>query len=211
MTLRQLADRLQAMGLSLTPSALSAKERGKYPTSYGQRRMIAEACGMTITEFDSLWRSRSSVPTSQGRPGMIPVLNRTSAGEAIPRDEWGIDSGQGFDYVPTYDIEAENAFALVVEGDSMEPELRDGQVVVLRPIRPHEVLEVGDIVVVHYSSDHPNQEGQEFRTWQGIETDEDGGEWLMLGKANHRYPTRRVRREWIDQLNVAIEGRRKFK
>jgi len=66
----------------------------------------------------------------------IPVLSRVPAGEGVAYTDGDLPAGEGLGGMVTApDPQDENAFALVIEGDSMAPDLMPGDIVVVSPRR----------------------------------------------------------------------------
>lgn len=123
------------------------------------------------------------------RTRRIPVLGRVPAGvplEAINEvvEEIELDgslSGDGYDY-----------FGLLVTGDSMYPEYRDGDVVILRV---QATAETGDDVVAYI--------GGSDATLKRLTRTEAG---IQLRPLNPEYPVRSFSRQEILSLPVTIAG-----
>lgn len=130
---------------------------------------------------------RNIVPLSPRR--RVPVLGRVPAGipiEAISEvvEEIELDAGlagDGYDY-----------FGLLVTGDSMYPEYRDGDVVVLR-VQP--TAETGDDVVAYI--------GGGDATLKRLTRTENG---IQLRPLNPEYPVRSFSRQEVLSLPVTIAG-----
>ena len=198
-TQAQLAEKL---GLS-TPT-VSQKERGEISVKPPLRRKIAKAFGMTLEKFDEGWRTPNAVPRTVGGPG-IPVINRASAGVIVDYEEYGVDSGQGFEYIDRGDITDQLAFALIIKGDSMEPTLRDGDYVIFTPLNvPKPLVEhkPGMIVYVRFTPESGHHGGTVAR-WHP--TSDEGA--MLLTKDNPKYQAIACRREEIEQCAVAIQRR----
>jgi phage repressor protein C with HTH and peptisase S24 domain len=149
-SLREMGDRV---GIHF--ASFGAKERGEGKGfTYDQRRSIARALGMSMESFEAAWRG-TTIKQARG-PG-IPVINRAPAGDVVDYEEYGTDSGQGYEYLDTLGVPDDDlAFAVVVVGDSMEPNLRAGDYAIFSPLnvpRPRRTLENGKVVFVRFSDD----------------------------------------------------------
>lgn len=153
-------DRLAAR-YGYSPSGL-AKKAGLDPTSFNKSKRITPegrprwpstesiakilaATGASIDEFISLLskKSRRSAP----RP--VPVIGFAEAGAGGYFDDAGFPVGTGWDEIVFPDIDDENAYALEVSGNSMEPLYRKGDILIVSPaarVRP------GDRVIVKTKS-----------------------------------------------------------
>ncbi len=84
-------------------------------------------------------------------PNDIPVVGLTKAGRGGFYDDQGFPIGEGFRRVHRpIDVKDPNAYALIVEGDSMSPMLERGWIVY---VCPNHNYDNGDLVVVALNSD----------------------------------------------------------
>ncbi len=148
----------------LTPSGL-ARRAGLDPTSFNKSKRIAsdgrmrwpstesiskvlEATGASIDQFMSYMQS-DSVPNGTFPPqaGSIPLLGFAQAGAGGFFDDGGFPAGQGWDLVefPAAPGLKAGVYALEVQGDSMKPLYRDGDVLI---VEPGAQVRRGDRVVV---------------------------------------------------------------
>jgi phage repressor protein C with HTH and peptisase S24 domain len=144
-----------AKRIGCTRPYLSAVENGRYPVSNKILRKLSQALNVTPDFFVSTGepaledtetltremvkrkmaeRSRETVgagPRSSARS--IPVVSITAAGRPLAAfDDY--PAGTGSDYIDCpRDITDENAFALQINGDSMEPVIPDGSTVIVAP------------------------------------------------------------------------------
>jgi phage repressor protein C with HTH and peptisase S24 domain len=138
----------------LTPSGL-ARKAGLDPTSFnkskrssadGRQRWpstesihkILEATGSTLEEFMALLRRPlSGLPDGAFPPqsSTIPLLGFAQAGAGGFFDDGGFPVGQGWDVVefPVSPAQKAGVYALEVQGDSMMPLYRDGDVLIVEP------------------------------------------------------------------------------
>jgi transcriptional regulator with XRE-family HTH domain len=200
LTVRDMAEKL---GMHF--ATFAAKERGDgKPFNFAERKAIAKALGMTMEAFESAWRG-GSVKVTKG-PG-IPVINRAPAGEAVDYEEYGTDSGQGYEYLDPLGVPDDDlAFAVVVVGDSMEPNLRAGDYAIFSPMnvpRPRRQLTAGAVVFVRFSDDGTRR-GCTIARW--FPTDERRG---RLVKDNPKYAPIDVELtpESISRIAVCIQRR----
>ncbi|MBM3565409.1 MAG: helix-turn-helix transcriptional regulator [Alphaproteobacteria bacterium] len=75
----------------------------------------------------------------------VPVIGFAQAGAAGYFDDAGYPSGSGWDEIPFPALGDPHAYALEISGDSMEPVLRDGDVVV---VSPEASIRRGDRIVI---------------------------------------------------------------
>ena len=120
-------------------------EKGQRGASFDIIVNILSALGETVEGMlAEIRRSRSNVePARMSAPAPIPVVSWVTAGrwrevcdvfEPGDSDEW-IES----------DVRGKNVFALRVTGDSMDPEFKDGEIIV---VNPHIEASPNDYVVV---------------------------------------------------------------
>ncbi|MGV8938337.1 MAG: S24 family peptidase [Allorhizobium sp.] len=161
--LDRLADRYQ-----LTPSGL-ARRAGLDPTSFNKSKRIGpdgrmrwpstesiskvlEATGASIDQFMGFMSpegARDPLPDGAFPPqfSSIPLLGFAQAGAGGFFDDGGFPAGQGWDLVefPASPSRKSSVYALEVQGDSMMPLYRDGDVVI---VEPGAQVRRGDRVVV---------------------------------------------------------------
>ncbi len=183
---------------------IGRREAGQTRVRPNERFRFAKAFGLSVADFDEQWRNWS-VPRSRGAPG-IPIINRAPAGQILDYEEYGVDSGQGFEYVDWGDIEDKLAFGVIVVGDSMQPRLRDGDYVILSPCDPYRddgKLEPGRIVFVRFT-----EEVGGGCTLARFYVQENGS--IRLQKDNLAYEPILCEREAVQSIAVAIERREKL-
>ncbi len=152
----QLAERygLSASGLA-RKSGLDATSfnRSKRTSPDGRDRWpstesiskILRATGATLDEFMRLVDSGVG-----GAKSTIPLIGLTQAGSGRSFTEDGMPTGgPGWEEVEFPDLSNEKVFALEVQGDSMEPLYRDGDVLI---VSPSANIRKGDRVVVRTTS-----------------------------------------------------------
>ncbi|MBW9051851.1 S24 family peptidase [Rhizobium mesosinicum] len=148
-------DRL-AEGHDLTPSGL-ARRAGLDPTSFNKSKRLSsdgrlrwpstesiakvlEATGASMEQFLGFMRPASTAASlpegifaSQG--SSIPLLGFAQAGAGGFFDDGGFPAGQGWDVVefPAGPSQKAGVYALEVQGESMMPLYRDGDVLIVEP------------------------------------------------------------------------------
>ena len=185
---------------------VSRHVNGHTMPSYADRRRYAAAFGLDIEQFESRWRGRR-IDTSRGDPaGGIPVINRAPAGQAFDYEEYGIDSGIGFEYLDRGGLDEDNLFAVVIIGDSMEPRLHEGDHVIFQHIdlEREPMVDDGDIVFVRFEPTF--RDGCMVAALRRLAAGH-----VRLQKFNPNYPHLDCRRGDLRQLAVAIERRERFK
>lgn len=175
-----------------------------------ERKVLAKLFELSLDGFDALWRRSltEDAPRTQGGAG-IPVINRAPAGQVVDYEEYGLDSGQGFEYIDWGMITDKLAFAVVVVGDSMLPTLAEGDYLILSYLDPYKpraggpVLEDNKIVFVRFTQ----ESGRNGCCIARVFLEEEGK--IKLQKDNPKFKSVTVEREEIQQMAVAIEYRRK--
>jgi phage repressor protein C with HTH and peptisase S24 domain len=186
--------------LEVDQSVVSRIEQG------GRALQFASAFGLEPEQLESQ-RAAMTRRRTVGGPG-IPVINMAPAGNVINYEEYGFDSGQGFQYIDNLGISDSMAFAVIVVGDSMEPGIRDGDYLILSPMDPEEprpqqaALKPGNVVYVRFSIEAKHDGCTISRFFP-----EDEGR-IRLQKDNTKYPPILCERDHIQQLAVAVQVRR---
>ncbi|MBZ9789084.1 helix-turn-helix transcriptional regulator [Rhizobium sp. 3T7] len=140
----------------LTPSGL-ARRAGLDPTSFNKSKRLSadgrlrwpstesiakvlDATGASMEQFLTFMRptgSFSSLPDGAFPPqgSSIPLLGFAQAGAGGFFDDGGFPAGQGWDVVefPAAPSEKAGVYALEVQGESMMPLYRDGDVLIVEP------------------------------------------------------------------------------
>ena len=159
---------------------------------------LARALGMSVDQLDRAWRG-GVVPRQQS-PG-IPLISKASAGVGRDFSDMGFDQGVGaFDdsYLPRSLYPGdENAFAFYIEGDSMVPELREGDVVIASPkaVDDGEVAD-GEMVFVRFTGDRDDG--------CTVKRVYDLGDAVDLVAENRAYKPMRVPKEHIARLAKVV-------
>jgi phage repressor protein C with HTH and peptisase S24 domain len=139
-------DRLAARA-GLSPSGL-ARRAGLDPTTFNKSKRItpdgrqrwpstesvSKALGATGTNIDifvSLIDGGGRAPAKS-----IPMLGLAEAGASGHFDAGGLPTGKGWHEIAAPSVNDEQAYALEISGDSMEPVYRDGDVVIVAPSQP---------------------------------------------------------------------------
>ena len=147
---------------------------------------LADFFGVTVDYL--LGRENQSGPKSK-RGKWIPVYGEVAAGIPIEAIEDIID----YEEIPEEMAAQGDYIALRIKGDSMEPKISDGDVVI---IRRQENVENGQIAAVMVNGDSA--------TLKRIKQ-EDNGLWLI--PSNQAYPPIFYTKKECEQLPVRILGR----
>ncbi len=110
---------------------LSADGRPRWPSTESLAK-IMEATGASLAELLALVEGRAAL-SSTARVS-VPLIGFAQAGAGGFFDDGGFPVGQGWDEIdlPTARV-GDNAYALQVQGDSMLPLYRDGDVLIVEP------------------------------------------------------------------------------
>ena len=125
---------------------LSSDGRPRWPSTESLAKII-EATGASLDEFTGLIEGRagSVQAASVARIRSVPLLGFAQAGAGGFFDDAGFPAGPGWDLVELPAQSTESSYALQVQGDSMLPLYRNGDVLI---VEPGAVTRKGDRVVV---------------------------------------------------------------
>jgi phage repressor protein C with HTH and peptisase S24 domain len=118
----------------------SSDGRPRWPSTESLAK-IMDATGATL---DDLVAAIRGTPAA-ARPPAVPLLGFAQAGAGGYFDDAGFPVGQGWELVETPGGAREGAYALKVQGESMAPLYRDGDVLI---VEPGATVRRGDRVVV---------------------------------------------------------------
>ncbi len=154
-------NKLSASGLArrsgLDPTSFNKSKRkandgrSRWPSTESISKVL-QATGTSLNEFLGLVEGESAAGSMpQGsfpkQAGSIPLLGFAQAGAGGFFDDGGFPAGQGWNIVdfPTLPANKPGVYALEVQGDSMMPLYRDGDVLI---VEPGAQVRRGDRVVV---------------------------------------------------------------
>jgi phage repressor protein C with HTH and peptisase S24 domain len=118
--------------------------RPRWPSTESIAKILA-ATSSNVEEFMSLLQRKGG----RARTKPVPLIGFAEAGAGGYFDDGGFPVGSGWDEVAFPNVEDENAYALEVSGNSMEPLYRKGDILV---VSPNAKLRPGDRVVVKTKS-----------------------------------------------------------
>jgi phage repressor protein C with HTH and peptisase S24 domain len=119
---------------------VTAEGRPRWPTTESLAKVL-DATGATLEDFVAL----VSADTRGKLAPPIPLIGLTQAGGGGFFDDGGFPVGGGWDQIRFPKVEDDNAYALEVTGDSMQPLYRDGDILI---ISPNAGVRKGDRVVL---------------------------------------------------------------
>jgi phage repressor protein C with HTH and peptisase S24 domain len=116
--------------------------RARWPTTESLAKVLT-ATGATVEEFVDLLDSEGTGLRQPAQP--IPLIGLTQAGGGGFFDDGGFPVGGGWDQIRFPRVEDDNAYALEVTGDSMQPLYREGDILI---VSPNSAARKGDRIVV---------------------------------------------------------------
>lgn len=178
---------------------ISRLERGKQGYSDEMLRKLATALGCAVADFFFSGGDQSNVAAVPLGTRRIPLISCVQAGamtEAI--DPYSV--GDAFDWLLT-DLElSQNAFAVRIKGDSMLPEFREGDTVIIDPaVSPLP----GDYVVAKNGENEAT-----FKKYRPRGMNEQGQQVFELVPLNEDYPSMRSDITPIRIIGTMVEHRR---
>ncbi len=102
----------------------------RWPSTESLSRIL-EVTNTSMADFAALITPEANAPPRGSRP--IPVLGFAQAGSQGFFDDAGFPVGSGWDTVNFPDNGDENAYALEINGESMLPVFREGDVIIVSP------------------------------------------------------------------------------
>lgn len=150
-------------------------EEGKKTPTFNWLMKIVRALAIDVSEFlkETGYLPVNVEPASLGKLRQIPVVSWVIAGKWSEVCD-AFQPGDADEWIET-DVKGVHVFALMVKGDSMEPEFYEGDIIV---VNPHVEPVVGDFVIVK------NSESEEA-TFKQLKK---YGDILVLHPLNPKYP-----------------------
>jgi phage repressor protein C with HTH and peptisase S24 domain len=121
--------------------------RARWPSTESLAKVL-DATGASLEAFTTLVTGARAIATAappRSATRRIPLIGLAQAGNEGFFDDGGYPVGGAWDEVSLPEIGDQNAYALEISGDSMEPVFRDGDMVIVSPAAP---IRRGDRVVV---------------------------------------------------------------
>lgn len=169
----------------------SSDGRPRWPSTESLAKII-EATGASLDEFMGLVEERNAAgrgdKATTGRA--VPLLGFAQAGAGGFFDDAGFPAGHGWDLVELPAQSADGAYALKVQGDSMLPLYRNGDVLI---VQPGAAVRKGDRVVVKTSTGEVMAKVLDRQTTQSI----------VLVSLNPEHPDRDIPTrdiEWVARI-----------
>jgi phage repressor protein C with HTH and peptisase S24 domain len=140
---------------AFNPSKRSSTDgRARWPSTESLAKVL-DATGASLEEFTAAVNNPLSRLVPPGAPVMagkdfsptrqVPLLGFAQAGVGGFFEDGGYPAGGGWDEIDLPALEEDGSYALEVQGDSMLPLYRDGDIVI---VSPAEQIRKGDRIVV---------------------------------------------------------------
>lgn len=172
--------------INVSQAALSGYETGRFEASTETYQLIAQYFGVSLDYLLGHSTVRSGAPTAFTR---IPVLGDVAAGLPMMAEENIVD----YEEVDPTMAAAGDLFGLRIKGSSMEPRIKEGDVVI---VRKQEDVDTGDVAVVLVNGDSA--------TVKRIKKETSG---ITLIPNNPAYDPKYYSNEDIQRLPVKIIGK----
>ena len=189
----------EAARLRMLLAGTSVDDQGRITGSLDRAYRTGELQRMVGRMAPEPSGSAASATTSDTQPVdlpvEVPVINRVAAGYPTEFTDLGYPARVADEYVRCPDIHDPDAFAARVVGDSMEPDYREGDIVIFSPAK--DVRDGSDC----FARLEPDQETTFKRVY--LEKDDAGAEVIRLQPMNNRYSPRVVPRERVAGLYAA--------
>jgi len=168
---------------------LSSDGRPRWPSTESLAKII-EATNSSLDEFLELIEGKALRWKGAPQSSTVPLIGFAQAGSGGFFDDAGFPAGQGWDLVELPARAAEGSYALQVQGDSMLPLYRDGDVLI---VQPGALVRRGDRVVVKTAEGEVMAKLLERQTAKSIE----------LVSLNPAHPNRQISLdaiEWVARI-----------
>lgn len=165
---------------------VSPEGRERWPSTESVAKILA-ATGASLDSFLDLVSKAGG--GSGGRS--LPLLGFAQAGQGGFFDDGGFPVGSGWDEIEFPGQIDESAYALEIQGDSMQPAYRDGTIIIVSPSSP---TRRGDRVVVRTKAGEVTAKELKRRTAKTIE----------LTSLNPEHPERTFAMEEIDWIGRVL-------
>ena len=199
-----LAARTGKPGLApLSKGTIQNIESGKHSPNGATLARVLGALGVATLEEAAVAAGmlRRSRPAPDDAGG-IPILSEVPAGrgdyEPLP------DDGAGMSIISRAAVPGitdPDAYALIVTGDSMSPDYRDGSVVVCSPNTAHLP---GEPYAIRFGAELNNECTMKLVTPME-------GDKLLIHAINPAHPPRVVPREWVVNMDAVVAHFRKLR
>jgi repressor LexA len=131
------------------------------------------------------------------RPDRIPLLTKIPGGDPAAWTDGEFPAGFGFDDIDRGEVTDPNAFALIVDGDSMSPSINSGDIVIVSPNTPVTNRSIAAVAI-----------GDDARTLKRI-IFIDGGK-ILLQPDNDEYSPQLHDMKSVSFIGRVVERRQKL-
>lgn len=186
--------------LEVSPGAVGNWETGNSQPWPSKMESIASKLGVDYSDLVDESVCDVEPMRDEGAPlyntkGIVPVISWARAGDAA---DYG-DLGNHIEQTVPSDWPDPNAFALVIEGDSMEPEIQAGDISVISPrTEPRN----GDLVVARFSEEAEPAHGVVFKRFTRTGPE---GTIIRLTSTNPNYGAIEMPRKKILWIYPAVQ------
>lgn len=168
---------------------LASDGRPRWPSTESLAKII-EATGASLDEFMALLNGRPDTDALPMQRPTVPLVGFAQAGAGGFFDDAGFPAGHGWDLIELPAQSTANSYALKVQGDSMLPLYRDGDVLI---VEPSATVRKGDRVVVKTHGGEVMAKVLERQTAQSV----------SLVSLNPEHPNREIAMtevEWVARI-----------
>lgn len=166
---------------------VTGEGRARWPTTESLAKVL-DATGASLEDFVALVGAAPRGRQKLAQP--IPLIGLTQAGAGGFFDDGGFPVGGGWDQIRFPKVEDDNAYALEVSGDSMQPLYRDGDILI---VSPNAQVRKGDRVVLRTTDGEVMAKVLVRRTAKTIELTS-----INPAHANLVFPLARI--DWIARI-----------
>ena len=131
------------------------------------------------------------------RPDRIPLLSKIPGGSPMAFTDGEYPAGFGEEYLDRGEVTDPNAFALIVEGDSMSPRINSGDIVIISPNTPVTSRSIAAVAL--------NGEDRTLKTVHFL----DNGT-VLLKPENEAYNPILVKLQDLNIIGRVVERRERF-
>lgn len=173
-------------------------ENGKKSTTFEKVIRLLKAYLVDIDEFlrETGYIPPDVEPAKLGKLRAIPVISWIIAGKWYEVCD-SFQPGDADEWTES-DVKGQNVFALRVKGDSMEPEFREGDIIV---VNPHVMPKPGDFVIVK-NDDTEEATFKQLRKY---------GDTLVLHPLNPKYPDIELKKDYKYRIiGKVVEKKKKY-
>jgi SOS-response transcriptional repressor LexA len=186
---RGLSARQLAREVGISDAHVIYIENAKRRPAFDKMLTILAALGSDVEEMLGELGRENRRPFRR-----IPVVTWVKAGHWREVCD-AFEPGDADEWISS-DVHGPNVFALQVAGDSMEPEFKDGEIII---VNPHVEAQPGDFVVVK------NPDGE--ATFKQIKR--YGSRWV-LHPLNPRYPDQEVHRRDVRIIGRVVKKEKRY-